>query len=77
MFYSEFEKKGIDAGEQKGLALVRISRGLRKCFEEQQVVIKRSYTDTDNAIPVSLSLVVQVSLFVVNVIFVLFYSVII
>uniref|UniRef100_A0A0R3S1D6 5'-3' exoribonuclease 1 n=1 Tax=Elaeophora elaphi TaxID=1147741 RepID=A0A0R3S1D6_9BILA len=56
---SEFERRGIDAGEQKGLALVRIAQGSRKCFEEQKLVIKRSYVDTDSAVPVSLSLVVQ------------------
>ncbi|VBB32324.1 unnamed protein product [Acanthocheilonema viteae] len=56
---NEFERRGIDAGEQKCLALVRIARGLRKCFEEQKMVIKRFYGDTDSAIPVSLSLVVQ------------------
>ncbi|EFO19268.2 hypothetical protein LOAG_09226 [Loa loa] len=56
---NEFERRGIDAGEQKGLALVQVAQGSRKCFEEQKVVIKRSYVDINNAIPVSLSLVVQ------------------
>ncbi|VDK85845.1 unnamed protein product [Litomosoides sigmodontis] len=56
---NEFERRGIDAGEQKGIALVRIAQGLRKCFEEQQVIIKRSYADVGSIIPVSLSLVVQ------------------
>ncbi|CAG9538790.1 unnamed protein product [Cercopithifilaria johnstoni] len=56
---NELERKGIDAGEQKGLALVRVAQGSRKCFEEQKVVIKRSYPDTDNTVPVSLSLVIQ------------------
>uniref|UniRef100_A0A915PML3 5'-3' exoribonuclease 1 n=1 Tax=Setaria digitata TaxID=48799 RepID=A0A915PML3_9BILA len=56
---NEFERRGIEAGEQKGLALVRAVQGSRKCFEGQQVVTKRSYTNSDNAVPVSLSLVVQ------------------
>ncbi|VDK61687.1 unnamed protein product [Onchocerca ochengi] len=56
---NEFERKGIDAGEQKGLVLVRTMQGMRKCFEEQQVIIKRSYADISNTIPISLSLVVQ------------------
>lgn len=71
-FYSEFERRGIDAGEQKGFALVRIAQGLQKCFEEQQVMIKRSYADPDSIVPVSLSLVVQVSLLITLFSFMLF-----
>ncbi|EJW83739.1 hypothetical protein WUBG_05350 [Wuchereria bancrofti] len=56
---NEYERRGIDAGQQKGLALVRIAHGLRKYFEEKEAVIKRFYADIDNAIPISLSLVVQ------------------
>lgn len=56
---NEFERRGIDAGQQKGLALVRLAHGLRKYFEEQKVLIKRFYADINNTIPVSLSLLVQ------------------
>lgn len=60
-FCSEFERRGIDAGEQKGLALVRISKGMRKHFEDQQVVTMQNFHDVEDVFPVSLSLVVQVN----------------
>lgn len=61
--FSEFERRGIDAGEQKCLALVRRARGSRKSFNGQHIVTERCYADCDGAFPVSLSLLVQVSLF--------------